>query len=96
MLGMLERFTRRTRLTVNLEKTKVVAFGARLSGKARAEMAFFFEVRRVEFVASYIRYLGVKSYEYWHWSQAEKSLSEHCRSSCLPHPALEVHGDTSV
>jgi hypothetical protein len=31
MLGTLERFTRRTRLTVNLEKTKVVAFGARLS-----------------------------------------------------------------
>jgi hypothetical protein len=43
MLGTLERFTRRTGLTANLEKTKVVAFGARLSEEAGAEMAFFFE-----------------------------------------------------
>jgi hypothetical protein len=42
MLGTLERFSRRTGLTVNMGKTKVVVFGAQLQ-KARQEGAFYID-----------------------------------------------------
>ena len=73
MLGTLERFARRTGLTVNLDKTKVVVFGARLD-VIRAEGAFRFEGREVEIVDSY-RYLGVDVCCTGSWDRAVQSLS---------------------
>jgi hypothetical protein len=58
MLGTLERFSRRTGLTVNRDKTKVVVFGAQLQ-KARQKGAFYIDGGAIETVGSY-RYLGVE------------------------------------
>ena len=73
MLGTLERFARRTGLTVNLDKTKVVVFGARAE-VVRAEGAFYFEGRAVEIADSY-RYLGVDVSCTGSWDPAVQSLS---------------------
>jgi hypothetical protein len=54
----LERFSRRTGLTVNRSKTKVVVFGAQLQ-KARQEGAFYIDGGAIGTVGSY-RYLGVE------------------------------------
>jgi hypothetical protein len=58
MLGTLERYSRRTGLTVNRGKTKVVVFGAQLQ-KARPEGAFYIDGSAIETVGSY-RYLEVQ------------------------------------
>lgn len=73
MLGTLERFTRRTGLTVNLAKTKVVVFGSRVEA-ARAGGPFLFEGREVEITDSY-RYLGVDVCCTGSWDRAVRSLS---------------------
>jgi hypothetical protein len=58
MLGTLERFSRRTGLTVNRDKTKVVVFGAQLQ-KAMRERAFYIDRGAIETVESY-RYLKAR------------------------------------
>lgn len=52
MLGTLERFSRRTGLTVNRDKTKVVVFGVQLQ-KAKQEGAFYIDGGAIETVGSY-------------------------------------------
>jgi hypothetical protein len=72
MLGTLERFTRRTGFTVNLDKTKVDVFGAKAKA-VRAGGEFRFEERQIEFEDSY-RYLGVEVSCSGSWTAAVESL----------------------
>jgi hypothetical protein len=74
MLGTLERFSRRTGLTVNRGKTKVVVFGAQLQ-KARQEGAFYIDGDgAIGTVGSY-RYLGVEVFCSGRWTPAVHALS---------------------
>jgi hypothetical protein len=73
MLGTLERFSRRTGLTVNRSKTKVVVFRAQLQ-KARQEGAFYIDGGAIETVGSY-RYLGVEVSCLDRWTPAVRALS---------------------
>jgi hypothetical protein len=80
MLGTLERFTQRTGLTVNLDKTKVVVFGAKAEA-VRAGGEFRFEGRQIEFADSY-RYLGVKVSCSGSWTTAVESLAAAGTCAC--------------
>jgi hypothetical protein len=73
MLGTLERFSRRTGLTVNRDKTNIVVFGAQLQ-KARHEGAFYIDGGAVETVGSY-RYLEVEVSCSGRWTPAVHALS---------------------
>jgi hypothetical protein len=73
MLGTLKRFSRRTGLTVNRDKTKVVIFGAQLQ-KARQEGAFYIDEGAIETVGSY-RYLGVEVSCSGRWTPTVHALS---------------------
>jgi hypothetical protein len=73
MLGTLKRFSRRTGLTVNRSKTKVVIFGAQLQ-KARQEGAFYIDGGAIETVGSY-RCLGVEVSSLGRWTPAVQALS---------------------
>jgi hypothetical protein len=73
MLGTLERFSRRTGLTVNRSKTKVVVFGVHLQ-KARQEGTVYIDGGAIETVGSY-RYLGVEVSSLGRWSQAMQALN---------------------
>jgi hypothetical protein len=72
MLETLERFSRRTGLTVNRGKTKVVVFRAQLQ-KARRKGAFYIDGGAIETVISY-RYLGVKVSCSGRWTPAVQVL----------------------
>jgi hypothetical protein len=73
MLGTLERFSRRTGLTVNRGKTKVVVFGAQLQ-RARQKGAFYIDGGAIETMGSY-RYLGVEVSCSGRWTPAVQALS---------------------
>jgi hypothetical protein len=91
MLGTLERFSRRTRLTVNRSKTKVVVFGARFE-KARAEGAIYIDGGAIKTVSSY-RYLGVEISCGGSWTPAVQALSAAGlrASHALRHRCAEIH-----
>jgi hypothetical protein len=72
MLGTLERFSRRTGLTVNRRKTKVVVFGAQLQ-KTRQEGTFYIDGGAIEAVGSY-GYLGVEVSCSGRWMPAVQAL----------------------
>jgi hypothetical protein len=73
MLGTLERFSRRTGLTVNRRQDKGRRLWAQLQ-KARQEGAFYIDGGAIETVASY-RYLGVEVSCSGRWTPAVQALS---------------------
>ncbi len=91
MLGALERFSRRTGLTVNREKTKVVVFGAHLK-KAQEGDPFCIDGGAIATVASY-RYLGVEVSCSGSWTPAVEALSAAGMraSHALRHRCREMH-----